>query len=113
MRVRQTLRPGQRGTRRFVEKFGDRLVCVRYREAPGGQRRITTVEVVVDDRTWSPRPTTRVGVQIAWGEAALARRVKRAGAAWDARRKVWVLAAGKVRRLGLEERMVRLGSHYI
>jgi predicted aminopeptidase len=48
MRVEQTLRPGQRGTRRFVDRFGDRLVCVRYRAE--GDRRVTMVELVVDDR---------------------------------------------------------------
>ena len=111
MRVRQTLRPGQRGTRRFVERFGDRLVCVRYREDPARQRSLTTVEVVMDERTWRPRSTTRVGVRVVWGEAEIAGRVKRAGGEWDSQRKVWALPAGEVRRLGLEDRMVPLGDH--
>ena len=74
MRVTQTLRPGQHGTRRFQERFGDRLVCVR----------------------------------VVWGEAEVARRVKRAGGTWDDRRKVWRLRAGAVRQLGPGDRMVRL-----
>ena len=111
MRVTQTLRPGQRGTLRFLDRFGDRLVCVRYRADDDGQRRVTTVELVVDDRDWRPRPDTLVGVRVVWGEADVARRVKRAGGTWDARRKVWRLRAGAVRALGLERRMVRLGGH--
>ena len=108
MRVEQTLRPGQRGTRRFVERFGDRLVCVRYRYDEDRQRRVTTVELVMDEGAWRPRPDTPVGVRVVWGEADLARRVKAAGGAWDARRKLWTLRAEAVRRLGLERRMVRL-----
>ena len=108
MRVTQTLRPGQRGTRRFQERFGDRLVCVRYREDPARGRRVTTVEVGVDARDGRPRPDTVVGVRVVWGEADVARRVKRAGGTWDDRRKVWRLRAGAVRQLGLGDRMVRL-----
>jgi hypothetical protein len=113
MRVEQTLRPGQRGTRRFVDRYGDRLVCVRYRADTERQRRVTTVELVVDDRAWRPRPDTVVGVRVVWGEADVARRVKRAGGTWDGQRKVWRLRAGAVRRLGLLERMVRLEGHQI
>ena len=108
MRVGQTLRPGQRGTRRFVERFGDQLLCVRYRYDDRTQRRITTVELVMDEGEWRPRLDTVVGVRVVWGEAEIARRVKAAGGMWDARLKVWRLRAGEVRRLGLAERMVRL-----
>ena len=108
MRVTQTLRPGQPGTRRLVDRYGDRLVCVRYRYDDDRQRRLTTVELVVDVGRWQPRAGTVVGVRVAWGEADVARRVKRAGATWDAGRKLWRLRAGAVRRLGLEARMVRL-----
>lgn len=111
MRVGQTLRPGQRGTRRYVERFGDRLVCVRYRYDDDRQRRVTTVEVVMDEGPWDPRPYTIVGVRVEWGEAETARRVKRAGGIWDARQKLWTLPASDARRLGLADRMVRLDGH--
>ena len=108
MRVGQTLRPGQRGTRRYVERYGDRLVCVRYRYDEARQRRLTTVELVADVGPWMPRAGTVVGVRVAWGEAEVAQRVKSAGGIWDARQKVWRLRAGDVRRLGLADRMVRV-----
>lgn len=117
MRVTQTLRPGQpevgasqRGTRRLVDRYGDRLVCVRYRYDDARQRRLTTVELVVDVDRWRPRAATEVGVRVAWGEADVARRVKRAGGRWDASLKLWRLRAGTVRRLGLTDRMVRLDA---
>ena len=31
MEVKVTLKPGQNGTKRLVEHYGDQLVCVRYR----------------------------------------------------------------------------------
>ncbi|WP_412070173.1 hypothetical protein [Rubrivirga sp. IMCC43871] len=109
MRVLQTLRPGHRGTRRFVDRFGDQLVCVRYR-TDGANRRVTTVELVVDERAWAPRAATVVGVRVVWGEAEVARRVKASGGVWDASRKVWRLRAGEARRLGLADRTVPLGE---
>lgn len=108
LRVGQTLRPGQRGTRRFIERYGDELVCVRYRYDDARQQRITTVELIVDKAPWVPRGDTVVGVQVVWGEAEVAQRVKRAGGTWDARNKVWRVEAGVARRLGLGERIVRL-----
>ncbi len=108
MRVHQTLRPGQRGTQRFLDRYAERLVCVRYRYDAQAQRRVTTVELVVDEDVWRPRPKTVVGVRVVWGEAELARGVKRAGGRWDPERKVWRLPYRAVKRLGLRERMVRL-----
>ena len=110
LRVGQTLRPGQRGTRRYAAQFGDRLVCVRYRYDDARGERVTTVELVVDRAPSVPRPNTTVGVRVAWGEADVARRVKRAGGTWDARAKLWRLPAGDARRLGLEDRIVRIPS---
>ena len=106
--VRHTLRPGQRGTTRYVAEYGERLVCVCHRFDADRQQRVTTVELVVDRVASVPRAGTLVGVRVAWGEAEVARRVKRAGGSWDAGLKLWRLPAGDARRLGLEERVVRL-----
>ena len=105
--VRHTLRPGQRGTTRTVAEYGERLVCVRHRFDADRQQRVTTVELIVDRVASVPRAGTLVGVRVAWGEAEVARRVKRAGGSWDAGLKLWRLPAGDARRLGLEERIVR------
>jgi hypothetical protein len=110
MRVRQTLRPGQRGTRRFTARYGERLVCVRYRYDAATQRRRTTVERIVDAARWTPSVSALedVGVQVRWGEAALARRVKDARGRWDRARMVWRLPLATAEHLGLADRLVSL-----
>lgn len=50
MEVTKKLLPGAPGTKRFKKKYGRRLVCVRYRKDPENERRLTTVEIVVDER---------------------------------------------------------------
>jgi hypothetical protein len=55
-KIKRTLLPQQNGTKKFIAQYGDRLVCVRYRYNTKQQRKITTLEVVVDERPWSPDP---------------------------------------------------------
>ncbi len=55
-----TLRPGARGTIRLVQQYGQRLVCVRYRYNPNTQKRIKTVELIIDERAWRPRTQHKV-----------------------------------------------------
>ena len=98
LRVGQTLRPDQRGTRRYVERFGDRPVCVRYRYDKASRRRVTTVEVAV---------------RVTWGEAETARRAKRAGGEWHAGRKRWLLPYRTVERLGYVSRAETRDGHYL
>ncbi len=115
MRVGQTLRPGQKGTRRYVDRYGDRLVCVRYRYDESQRRRFTTVELVVEDGEWAPtlRPETVVAVHVAWGEKAVAARIKREGGEWDPGRKRWLLRYDAVVRLGAEGRAQTLHGHQV
>jgi hypothetical protein len=106
MRTRLTLWPGQKGTRKLVSKYGERLVCVRYRYDAGRRRRYKTVELIEEETVWLPDPAEVVQVRVEWGEAELARQVKQAGGVWKSRAKVWELALGEVIALGLEGRIV-------
>lgn len=45
-KVAASLLPGQKGTLRWFDEYGDRLLRVRYRYR--GEFRVTTVEIVVD-----------------------------------------------------------------
>jgi len=51
-RTRLTLRPGRPGTKRLVTQYGDELVCVRYRYDDTLNRRLKTIELVVEDVPW-------------------------------------------------------------
>ena len=110
METRVTLRPGKRGTRRWLDKYGDRLVCVRYRYDTVERRRLTTFELIVDESPRSSRPkpdaNRPVDVKISYSEADLRQRVKGMGGIWRPARRVWNLPLEKVRALGLEGRIV-------
>ena len=110
MRARAKLQPGQPGTKALVKIYGDRLVCVRYRYDRERQKRYKTVEIIVDEAAWepprqAPDPETRVYVRVAWGEAAVARRIKEAGGQWHRAYKLWSLPYRQVERLNLLDRL--------
>jgi hypothetical protein len=48
MKSGKILKPGQPGTKKWVEKFGQNLVCVRYRYDKSNRRKLKTVEIVVE-----------------------------------------------------------------
>lgn len=105
--VIKKLAPGAPGTRSHLVRHGADLVCVRYREytdAAGATRRLTTVELVVDDR---PAARREALVHVAYRETELRGRVKQAGGVWDQTRKLWRVPATAVKALGLEDRIVR------
>jgi hypothetical protein len=118
MEARVTLRPGQRGTKKLVRRFGERLICVRYRYDASQRKRFTTVELIVDEAPWNPVGRSDavfvtaeipkpVAVRIDYREDALRQQVKAAGGRWDADKRVWKLPLGQVRALGLGDRIVR------
>lgn len=115
METRATLRPGDRGTRKLVERYGKRLVCVRYRYDAVARRRYTTVELIVAEAAWAPTdrkpranrpPDKMVYVRVGFGEEGLRAKMKALGAIWRPQHKVWELPWGVVRGLGIEERVV-------
>ena len=88
LKTTDSLRPGERGTKRLVAEFGDRLVCVRYRCDATNRKRYKTVELIVTESDWDPPPGPDdfVHVRIAWAEDALRQRVKDAGGRWRPRK---------------------------
>ena len=56
MHVLTVRRPGQRGTRKLVTRYGDLLVCVRYRSDATAGKRYKTVEPIIEASTWTPPP---------------------------------------------------------
>ena len=113
METRLTRQPGQDGTKKLLKRFGERLVCVRYRYDAARSLRHKTVELIVESVAWRPRPRHLrrrdddiVAVRIAWQEADLRERAKRLGAVWRPAQKLWEMHWGDVKRLELQERVV-------
>ncbi len=55
MNTKLTLKPGQRGTKKLLKKYGNRLICVRYRYDEEKKLRYKTVELIVDVSEWEPK----------------------------------------------------------
>ena len=53
-RVVKSLSPGAPGTKQWQERYGDRLVRVRYRGNRKRRVRSTTVEIIVEEAFWDP-----------------------------------------------------------
>ena len=107
METRLTRRPGQPGTKRFVRRFGERLVCVRYLYDTEKECRHKTIELIVETVPWQPnaRRTRRqdeemVAVRIAWSESELRERAKRLGAIWRPVQRLWEMRWIDAKRLG-------------
>jgi hypothetical protein len=49
MKVRLKLKPGDRGTKKLVVQYGDKLVCARYRYDAIQKKRLKTVEIVTEE----------------------------------------------------------------
>jgi hypothetical protein len=99
MQIRSTVHPGQRGAKKLLTQYGDRLVCVRYRYDEQRHKRFKTVELIVEEEAWTPftAPSPAevlVSLRIAPAEVTLRQQVKQLGGRWDPRRQVWEIRYG-------------------
>jgi hypothetical protein len=109
MRTGLNLKPGDKGTKRLVAEYGERLLCVRYRYDKERGKRLKTVELIVEEVDWQPatrlKAETVVGVRVRWGEAELASRVRRAGGKWNREKRLWELRYDRAVQLELQDRI--------
>ena len=111
MRTRLTLQPDQDGAKQLRERYGERLVCVRYRYDEARKERWKTVELIIEKTTWEPplprwQTDTVVAVQVAASEREVRQQVKTAGGKWNPKEVVWKLPYGQVVALGLTSRII-------
>ncbi|WP_372750618.1 hypothetical protein [Litorivivens sp.] len=114
MDVVKTIRPGQHGSHRFLEEWGNKLVAVRYRKDQN--RMFTTIELIVDERPVSSTSlkilqltgrNRAVALRINFDEVELRHRVKSAGARWSPELKLWLLPYNDAVKMGLRDRIVK------
>jgi len=118
MQTSTTLRPGQRGAKKFMSQYGDRLVCVRYRQDAQRKMRFKTVELIVEEWPWTPLPPRRkkerlIFLKVAFPEKELRRQIKDAGGAWNPDQQAWEMRYDHAIALGLETRIVEAAGCYI
>ena len=70
METRLTLRPGMPGTKRLVARYGERLICVRYLYDEARNRRLKTVELVIEEDARLRKTQTRVSQEFFLAEKA-------------------------------------------
>ncbi|MFZ0453581.1 MAG: hypothetical protein WCE54_14990 [Ignavibacteriaceae bacterium] len=111
LRTGKILKPNQPGTKKWVEKYGDDLICVRYRYDERNEKKLKTVEIIVEERNWKKRkdiiPFNKLlPLRINYEETWIWGLVKSAGGKWNSKKKVWSLAYGQIISLGLEKRIL-------
>ena len=119
MLIKTVRHPGEKGTKKLVERYGQQLVCVRYRYDPQQRKRFKTVELIIEEAPWQPDPTPgypeqtplpqqasrSVGVRIDYHEKIQQQAIKAIGGIWSSRDKLWYAEEELVRRFGLHDRI--------
>jgi len=108
MKTYKHLKPGQKGTLRLIEKYGDALLCVRYRYDEKRRSRIKTVEIIVEESPVSSshhKDGDIVPVFIGFEEIELREQLRNMRARWDAQSKVWFVPYRLIRGTLLESRI--------
>ena len=103
------LKPGQKGTKRLVEQYGDALLCVRYRYDEKRGIRLKTVEIVVEempDHRSRFKDSDIVSISVNFEEMELREQLRSLRARWDTQAKLWFVPYRLIRGTPLEARII-------
>lgn len=109
MKSYKHLKPGQKGTKRLVEQYGDALLCVRYRYDEKRGIRLKTVEVVVEEISGNRsrfKDSDVVPVSVHFEEMELREQLRSLRARWDTHAKLWFVPYRLIRGTPLEARIM-------
>lgn len=111
MKTRVNLKPGQKGTKRLVEQYGDALICVRYRYDAKTHKQYKTAEIIVSESEWTPPPAkypdgALVPLKIGINETVLQNQLRAVGGRWDKGQRVWFVPYGCIAGTKLEKLIV-------
>ena len=116
MDVIKKMKPGEPGTKRLHHQYGDRLLCVRYRGDAKQRRRITTVELIIDEgfyyvpssvekKQHSLNANRNVHLRVNYDETELRKQIKSVGARWQPEHKRWLIRYREAVKLNLQDRI--------
>ena len=117
IKTKTIVKSGQPGTKRLYNIYGEDLICVRYKYDYKRRRRLKTIELIVDEKSWSPSPddsfsNQTVYVRIHYNEIELRQKVKNAGGVWNKDKRLWKLQLQSVLDLDIEDRIIGRISIY-
>lgn len=109
----KTLLSGKPGTGKWLKKYGEALLCVRYKYDLQNKRKLKTVELIIENESWdmdkSRIPDNKiVGIKVAYGEIEIRNLVRNAGGRWNKEKRLWQLPYHEVMSLGLGDRIEQL-----
>lgn len=108
MAVQRKLNPGDPGTKKYLDKYGDRLVSIRYRLEKN--ERITTVELIENRKTVVSKTeyphNKKVFLKIKYDEYEMREKVKKYGGIWDLEKKLWKTDYKTAKELKMTDRIV-------
>lgn len=102
---------GQPGTKKWLDKYGENLICVRYKYDKKNKKKIITVELIAEEKDYEkdenriPMNKT-VEIRVNYGEVEIGRMVRSFGGKWNPKKKLWELPYKYVKELGLIQRIV-------
>jgi hypothetical protein len=111
IKTRFKLKPGQRGTKKLLDQYGDALVCVRYRYDLEKRKQFKTIEIIVSESDWIPTPpkyanSDLVALRIGYEEKNLQEQARSLGGKWDRQQKVWLIRYGCIAGTAMEKLIV-------
>jgi hypothetical protein len=105
--VAKTMQIDTPGAVKLSRKYGDALVCVRYRLSPDGTERITTVELTLERVTVQRKANPLVAAKIYASETKLIAMAKAKGARFNGKTRLWRMYQNDAHALGLAKRIAR------
>jgi hypothetical protein len=103
--VGKTMQVDTPGALKLTRKYGDALICVRYRMSPDGSERITTIELEVDRVIVQRKANPVVSVKIYASESKLTAMAKAKGARFNAKTRLWRMHKNDALSIGLGQRI--------
>ncbi len=112
MSLMKTILPGQPGSIRYKNKYGEKLVCVRYKYDEDRNQRQITVELIESENKWEKNlkripPNKILPIEVEYHENELRRKVKSLGGKWNSKIKCWELQYKQITALKLKERILQ------
>ena len=116
MKVQQKLSTGMPGTKKYLERYGEKLLCVRYRYDEKTQEQVTTIECEVNRKLYPKlnaevqrklysHPSRHVLEKVEYHEEELRRKIKMNGGIWIKDKRMWKIPYHKVYELDIKNRI--------